>query len=520
MSNQVGAKGSGKVGSRERLVSNSKWNLLAFSVNIAVNFLTIPYVIYQIGLTAFGGAGLIISMLAPFMLIGIVLGQATVRELSPRYAQDDYKGANRVFSAAIVICAIAAVVFGVFFAIVGGLVLHELTDQKLLLLDWRAALLIAATGWIAQQLTLVVQGTVAATQNYYSLARISVVASIINASTIILVVELYPTTIGYLSGMAIGFCFALLVWALLARQNYPWLFPLSRKAGAELRLLLRFGKWQSVAHFAGAFGNQMDRYVLGALAPLSVVGLYNIAMRLQEVAYASVLKSGEVLFPHFSATVGEPVARRADFFISASWVLNTIAVCALVPLIPLSESIISLWVNPEAAEGAASILRVLATAGIIGCAVNVYLFHSMGTGENVRLAALYVINAILTTGFTVLLIGLYGPPAAGFGILLAATIQLGTVIYLSRKSFADVFTFTKLVHCTLSPLWSGLVLAWFWFRSAFFIPSGWISLAFVFMVISFSVLLGSVTVTAATRDGRTMLIRVYRIAKRGLLKKD
>jgi O-antigen/teichoic acid export membrane protein len=218
-------------------------------------------------------------------------------------------------------------------------------------------------------------------------------------------------------------------------------------------------------------------------------------------------------------TAGEHVERRADFFISASWVLNTIAVCALVPLIPLSDSIISLWINPQAAEGAASILRVLAAAGVIGSAVNVYLFHSMGTGENARLAALYVINAIITTGFTVLLIGLYGPRAAGFGILLASVIQLGMVIYLSRKTFSGVFTSAKLVHCTLSPLWSGLVLAWFWYHNAFFSPSGWMSLALVFMLISFSALLGSVAVTAATREGRTMLVRVYRIAKRGLLKK-
>ena len=69
-----------------RLVSNSRWNLLAFGISLVINFATIPMVIAHIGLEAFGAAGLVIAIYAPFMLVGTVLGQAMVGQLSPRMA--------------------------------------------------------------------------------------------------------------------------------------------------------------------------------------------------------------------------------------------------------------------------------------------------------------------------------------------------------------------------------------------------------------------------------------------------
>ena len=56
-----------------RLVSNSRWNLIAFSISLVINFATIPIVISYIGLEAFGAAGLVIAIYAPFMLVGTVL---------------------------------------------------------------------------------------------------------------------------------------------------------------------------------------------------------------------------------------------------------------------------------------------------------------------------------------------------------------------------------------------------------------------------------------------------------------
>lgn len=121
----------------------------------------------------------------------------------------------------------------------------------------------------------------------------------------------------------------------------PKMFPLRRFGRRELRSIAEFGKWQGGAHFVGAVGNQVDRYVLGVFAPLSVVGQYNVAMRLQEVVHMGLLKATEVLFPHFTVTASDPVERRASFFIQASWILNVLGVAALAPLIPLAGDLLT-----------------------------------------------------------------------------------------------------------------------------------------------------------------------------------
>ena len=88
-----------------RLVSNSRWNLLAFGISLVINFATIPIVISCIGLEAFGAAGLVIAIYAPFTLVGTVLGQAMVGQLSPQLAAGDFEHAAPVLSAGLFIPA-------------------------------------------------------------------------------------------------------------------------------------------------------------------------------------------------------------------------------------------------------------------------------------------------------------------------------------------------------------------------------------------------------------------------------
>ena len=495
----------GNSAGRSHLLANSKWNLVAFLITLAANFVTIPYVIDAIGMDEFGTAGLILAALAPMMLVGTVLGQATLREISHRFASKDLGSARRIFSSAMALCALAGAAVLLVILLFGSSFI-SLLNRNGQATNWQLAMTVATTGWLAQQFVLVLQSTVAATQKYKSMALISVVATVASAVTIMTAVTLKPDGLGYLAGTALGFGVALMVWTVLVCRGFPWLLPVSNIGRAEIQAILAFGKWQGAGHLIGALGIQMDRYVLGAMAPLTVVGQYNVAMRLQEVMQMPVMKIGEILFPHFSVTSTDGMARRADFFLTASWVLNTVAVCALAPLIPLAEESLKLWVHHSEATGAASILRTLATAGIIGSGVNVYSYFAMGTGQPAALAKLTAVYSVLAILLTALLIHQYGVRGAGVGAVIAGIVRLLLVIYLSKRYFGNTVSKSDLITATLFPLLAGLGIGWLWCSANLLEPHSWSTLGLSYIAIASSVALTSIAISCTNIAGRRMVL--------------
>lgn len=484
-----------------KLISNSQWNLVAFAFSLFFNFVTIPFVIKRISLNAFGTAGLVLSILAPLTLVGTVLGQAMLRELSLHFSEADLRSGRRSFSAAMLLCGIGCLLVAVIFLAFGRVVIATFFDTALTS-DYYLSVIIAVFGWGLQQFVLIFQSAVAATQKYSLLAKISIVASLVNAALIMGTVTLIPTTIGYLAGMSGGFFVSVIVWVLLVRRNEPWLFPLCLVNKADCRSIIDFGKWQSVSFLVGGIGLQMDRYVLGILTAPVYVGRYNVANRLQEVVHMGVLKAGDVLFPYFSSTSHQPIAQRASFFISISWLLNTFAACALAPLIPLSWHIIALWINQEAATDGATMLCTLTVAGILGCGVNVYSYHAMGAGEVFRLTQLSFITAIVSVVFTAILIIYVGPIAAGGGILVGNAIRLIFVLLFSKKSFQPLISLRTLIVVTTPPLVAGLIMAYAWEASGILSLSSWLSLLIGYVVVSISVAIASVALTSLSAQGR------------------
>jgi O-antigen/teichoic acid export membrane protein len=503
-------------GAGNRLVSNSRWNLIAFGISLVINFATIPIVILHIGLDAFGAAGLVLAIYAPFMLVGTVLGQAMVKELSPLMEITNFERAAPVLSVGLFLCLTGSIAVVTLLALAGEYIVHLLSKQSVINVDWSLAFVVTGLGWAAQQIILVLQSTLAAAQCYASLARISIVAAIASATSIVVGSILLPSYLGFLLGTSVGLMLSLVLWIVLVRRRLPSMFPLPRFGSVEMKSIVKIGMWQGGAHFAGAVGNQVDRYVLGAIAPLTVVGQYNVAMRLQEVVHMGLIKVTEVLFPYFTVTADDPIKHRASFFVMASWIINLLGVTVLAPLIPISSELITLWVNKDAAEYGAQMLRTLAVAGVLGCGVNVYYFFAIGTGQNARLAGLTVAHALLTVILTVFFISIFGPMAAGIGYLVSNAIRLCITLYFSTEYFSAIEDVRKLLSCTLLPLLIGLLPALMWWQSNLLTPSSWGELLLAYIFVASTVAIASIAATLISVHGR-QLVKEVLLSSRNIL---
>ena len=223
--------------------------------------------------------------------------------------------------------------------------------------------------------------------------------------------------------------------------------------------LVNLGAWQFAAQCGSLIAGQADRYLLGAFLAPQFVGYYTIAQRLEEAMYIGVLKIGEILFPFFSSMQKEQDDRIADLLFRASWVLNLLAAVVLGALIPVAGPLLYAWTGKEVAMETQGLLVVLAVAGMLGCASNVFAYYLLANGRSRSNAMIALVTAVVTLTTSAIALPYFGWQAAGWSACLAMVAQIIVTTVLLRQSFKVADVWPRVAHFVLLPLGTGIVTA-------------------------------------------------------------
>jgi O-antigen/teichoic acid export membrane protein len=426
----------------------------SFIVAIAAQFVVVPLVIAEIGLTAFGYAGLVLAVWAPLALIGTVIGQAATREISATLAAGGAAAALQ--SSALALCAAGGALAVLVFVAVGPFVLEWLDSSGVSRTDWSNLVLASVPGWFCQQLVVVMQGVASARQDFRLVAKMSIATAVSSVICTLGAVYLRPDALGYLLGVSAGFVLTSILSGFMVRDPETHSPSGHPSLAAAARSLLGFGRWQSVYHATGTIGNQVDRYLLASLASPAVIGQFNAANRLQEAAYMVVMKAAEVLFPRFGARGMDEPKERLRFFLLASWAVTSLSGIVLAPLIILAEPLMRLWAGAETAAGGAALLQVLTIGGLVGCGSTVFTYYMMGMGQTRPLAVIATLYSFLTVVFSVVAMFALGPMAAGLGLALASVVRVAVSIFWTRFRTFPGSSWRHLLASTVLPLVTSL----------------------------------------------------------------
>lgn len=498
--------------SASSLLANSRRNLFAFAATLGAHFVIVPVVIGDIGLAAFGHAGLVMAGWAPLTLIGTVIGQAATREIAAQMARTgDSAGSRPLRTAALWLCALLSCLFGACFIAAGPHLLAWLDPANPESGAWRQDVLALAPGWAAQQVFIVLQGLAAAKQDFRLVAKLSGLSAMAALVCTIAFTTAIPTATGYLMGMSCGF--------VVAAAGGAWLLREPQSAAARVRGDLRrsvmslvgFGRWQVVAQLAGTLGNQIDRYVLATLASPAVIGQFNAANRLQEAAYMGVVKAAEVLFPRFGASADSDPAERLRLYLLSSWAVMLFSGLVLAPIITLAEPLMRLWAGADTARGGSLLLQTLTTGGLIGCGSSVFTYYLMGLGQNGPLAVLSVVYSILTIALSIAVLRVFGPMAAGVGLALASVVRVALALVWAKQSSFPRARWSDLLVSTVLPLAVAVGLGW---GLAAWLPveriDAWWQLGAAAVVLVLGIGLAVAAGTASSAFGREVLGTVTR----------
>lgn len=442
------------------LLGNSAWNAIAFAVGVALNLLILPFVVFRLGVAAFGVASLVTACVAPALAFSNALALSATRELAQRLAPSQRDEARRLFATAMLL----ALGSGGLIVIVLGLAGAPLARLGFRLNgpsadDLGLAFALAGAGWLCQCVSAVIVALFTARQDYRRIAAISMTGTVIATASMLVLIPRWPQASTFLGCQALGFATSLVVaFGLSRRAVGAWLArpALHRE---PLGHLIRLGGWQMAAQAGAVVAGQADRYLLGALLAPQFVGFYSIAQRLEEAVYIGVLKVGEVLFPFFSMLQAEADDRKVDLLFRSSWVLNVIAASALGGLIPVAGPLLQLWTGAEVAAEAQRVLVILSIAGIVGSSANVFAFYLLAQGRSRSNALISLLTGVATLAASAIALPLFGWQAAGWSACFGMIVQMLTAVVLLRRSFGLAGMWSRLVHFVVMPLAAGVATA-------------------------------------------------------------
>jgi O-antigen/teichoic acid export membrane protein len=409
------------------------WNVLAFAIVLASNVLTVPIVLRSIGLSALGHAGLVFSMCSLMMLIGTVIGQAVVARGSYQIGTGDPAGGIDTVTAGLRLCLIACPIAWLLLVGLGPVVTARFS--AVIPGDSLApSFVICCTGLLLRQISIVLQSVCAMRQNFKRLAQVAAVSALIDIKCIILMTHFVPTTNGYLLGVALSSLVSLGVWI---RVMWPDIFPvavLTQALAAEVRGLLRFSAWQGAAGVSVIVAVAIDPIMLGAVAPATALGHYNIAARLQQAASVGFSSCSDVLLPY----IARQLAGRGGLvqpFQRISWVIGSFGAVLFAPLIPLAEPLLVLWVGKEVADGSAFLLRALVVWGLLGTTTSVFAHYAMGGGQVDKLSKITLVYALTTIILSPVFVICFGIHGAGLGLVAAGILRSVSELATVRRHF-------------------------------------------------------------------------------------
>jgi O-antigen/teichoic acid export membrane protein len=446
--------------SSSHLLGNSAWNASAFLVSVGLNLIILPFVLFRLGATVFGVAGLVTACIAPALVFSNSLALSTTREMAYCLAPSEQAQARRIFATAVLLAGAGGMLIAMILLLAGPPLAHHVfkLDGEVAS-DLTFAFIFGAGGWLCQCISGMFLALFAARQDYARLASINIACAVISTSSMLVLIPRWPQASTFLGCQALGLATGLVVsFALSRRLVGEWIARPALHRG-PLSGLIKLGTWQFAAQGGSLIAGQADRYLLGAFLLPHFVGYYTIAQRLEEAIYVGILKIGEVLFPFFSSLQEESSDRMADLLFRSSWVMNLLAASVLGALFPVAGPLLNVWTGWEVAIETQGLLVVLAAAGMLGCVSNVFAYYLLANGRSRSNAVIALVTAVVTLATSAVALPYFGWQAAGWSACLGMIAQVAVTMVLLRQSFNLVGMWPRVAHFVLQPLATGFTTA-------------------------------------------------------------
>jgi O-antigen/teichoic acid export membrane protein len=351
------------------LARNTLLNIAGQVIPLLVAVATMPYTVRGLGPERFGILSIAWLVLGYFALLDLGLGRAATKFIAECLAQREFERLPGLLGTSLGLQVLMGACAGLLLALLApalaGRIFHVPAALRgeardiFLILALSLPVVLATNGLravleAAQRFDLVNLLRVPASISVYVLPALGVWtgASLPQVVLLMLLARLL------VSLAHLGCCFLIL----------PGVPLRPRWSSDALTMLFRYGGWVTVSNLANPLLLYMDRFFIGSLLSLSLLGFYTVPFEALTKLWIIPGSLASTLFPAFSALTARNDLSRVTRLYSRSFKYLLLLLGPIVLFVVFfARDILTLWIGAAFARQTTTVLQILACGVFVNC---------------------------------------------------------------------------------------------------------------------------------------------------------
>jgi O-antigen/teichoic acid export membrane protein len=417
-----------------QLTKNTLWNLLGHGLPLIVGVVTIPALVDKLGTERFGVLAILWVVIGYFSLFDFGIGRALTKMIAEQLGNSKIGDIPALIQTALVLTCVLGILGTLLFAGLTRLLVEDLLNidvalQKEVL---RAFFLMAmAIPFVI--VTTCLRGILEAYQRFTVVAAVRIPMGIFIFIGPLAVLQFNDGLLSVVISLFTIRVIALGTYLLFCLHLVPGMLTTLSIQRRMIRSFLTFGGWMTVCNIISPLMVYLDRFLIGAIISMTAVSYYSVPYEVVTKLWVLSIAIVGVLFPAFSATVGNDKIRAAWLFDRAVNFIFLIMFPLSLVIIALSYEGLELWLGTEFARNGQPVLQRLAVGVFIHSLARVPFVLIQSAGRPDILAKTFLIELPLYLIILWWSLVTYG--IKGAATVWTIRIMVDTVIFFMVASY-------------------------------------------------------------------------------------
>ncbi len=417
------------------LKRNTIWSFFGSAMPMLLGLVTIPYLIKNIHVEAFGILTLVWSLIGYFSIFDFGIGRALTHQVSNSISQKTELELPSVIKTGLIFMLVTGFLGGFILAVLSSKLGSDwLNVSKVLEKDTIRCLLIASFGIPIATLTSGLKGILEGYEDFKSASLLRLTLGIANFVFPALSVFLLNNSLEY---MVLSLVFARLIVMIghlvVINKKMPIysLMVASIADKEKLKKLLSFGAWMTLSNIISPLMVNADRFLISYILGASMVAYYTIPFDFVIRLLIIPASLTSVLFPRFSNLINRDVKEALTIYKKSFNIILQIMFVVSILIISFSYLGLKIWINEDVASKS-YLLAIILMIGVFFNSLAQVPFSLIQADGKVKITSLlHVVEFFIYTGLLILFANYFGLIGAAIAFLIRTLIDF---IFLSKIS--------------------------------------------------------------------------------------
>lgn len=419
------------------LKRNTIWNLAGTGLPLLLGAVTIPYLLKNIGVEAFGILTLVWALIGYFSLFDFGLGRALTQQVSAARGNQQHSHLPTLIKTGLWFTAVTGIVGGVLLAALAQpLALHWLKISIVLQPSTVQALLVASIGIPLTTVTTGFRGVLEGFEDFKSVNLLRICLGSANFALPALSIMFVGTSLVWMVG-------SLIIARLIVLAAHAWLVHLKMPAGwmfakfskQDMRALLSFGVWMTISNIISPLMVTADRFVISGVLGATMVAYYTVPFEflIRVLVVPGALTAA--LFPRLALVLTTDIPEAERLYKNSLKIITVILVPTCLAIALGSKWGMTLWLGANFAENSWKIVVVMAIGLIFNGIAHVPFAAIQAKGSAHKTAKLHIFELVFYIPLLFVCLKYAGLMGAALAWTFRVAVDLFALLYLGKKVF-------------------------------------------------------------------------------------